>query len=351
MSLEVQKQVDEIRSQFCETYRAGEDLRGISSHTRLQGSDEATELKKLAQILAAHATKIGIVCEPSRFYDNLTPVAKELQEFAHSMFYLLSLLPLFYRDTRDLWAPFLLQRLDEKVLELLNGTSVLCNDIDAMLKDKNREKEDADRLRSIGMIWAACDHLQQLAEKQNFGLLGDCVHQSCSLVQDVLQDIDDWIADPELGHDFDLGKSDDEEEDDDESHNSDGGHSADEEQALSKMTDFIKQWSTKIKMIKLLLSSFAITISTNFYKSGDAKGSTLQELYELQKTVVAQVDELISDFFMSDATFDAAELRPTIETLNGFLGQMVKILKQLNKNDSKKSKWVEVWDAKYFQDE
>ncbi|SJM87059.1 uncharacterized protein ZBIST_3248 [Zygosaccharomyces bailii] len=344
MSQEVQKQVDDIRSQFCESYRNGKDLRGISSHTRLQDSDEPTELKKLAQIIAAHATKIGIVCEPSRFYENLKPLASEVQEFAHSLFYLLSLLPLFYHNDKDVWASFFLQRLDEKVLELLNGTSVLCNDIDAMLKDENREKEDADRLRSIGMIWAACDCLEKLADKRNFGLLGDAIQENCSLVQDALQDIDDWITDPQFGNEFDLEESEDEEEE----HES-AGPNDDDEEALIKMTHFIETWKIKIKMIKLLLSSFAKTISTNFYNSRHVKGSTLQELYDLQRSVVAQVDELISDFLMSDASFDAEELQPTIENLNGLLAKMVKILKHLNEKDVKKRKWVHVWETKYFE--
>lgn len=335
--------MDDIRSQFCETYRNGKDLRGISSHTRLQDSDEHTELKKLAQIIAAHATKIGIVCEPSIFYENLTPLAKELQEFAHSLFYLLSLLPLFYHDGQDVWASFFLQRLDEKVLELLNGASVLCNDIDAMLKDENREKEDADRLRSIGMIWAACDCLQKLADKRNFGILGDAIQENCSLVQDALQDIEDWIADPQFGNEFDLEESEDEEE-----HES-AGPNGDDEEALTKMTHFIETWKIKIKMIKLLLSSFAKTISTNFYNSKEVKGSILQELYDLQRSVVAQVDELISDFLMSDASFDTEELHPPIENLNGLLAKMVKILKHLNDKDVKKSKWVHVWETKYFE--
>lgn len=346
MSEEVQKHIDTIRSQFCESYQQASDLRGITSETQLQSSDELTELKKLAQINRAHATKIGIVCQPQRFYDNLSALSKELQEFTASLFYILSLLPLFYQDKKDRWAPFFLQSLDSKILELLSGSSVLCNDIDAMLKDDQREKEDRDRLRSIGMIWAACDSLHELAQRGQFHLLGDAVHQSCALVQDVLQDIEQWIADPELGNDFDLGDLEGSDDEKDESgSDGDGGN---DEVALQKMKDFVQGWQNNIKMIKLLLSSFAKSISTNFYNDRKTKGSILQKLYDLQKDVVAQIDELLSDFFMSDASFDPTEFESTIKRLNELLTQMVRIIRNLNKDDAKKSKWIDVWDNKYF---
>lgn len=346
MSEEVQKHIDTIRSQFCESYQQASDLHGITSETQLQSSDELTELKKLAQINRAHATKIGIVCQPQRFYENLNALSKELHEFTSSLFYTLSLLPLFHHDKKDRWAPFFLQGLDSKILGLLSGSSVLCNDIDAMLKDDEREKEDADRLRSIGMIWAACDSLYELAQRGQFHLLGDGVHQSCALVQDVLQDIEQWIANPELGNDFDLDDLEGSEDEQDAS-GSDGDN-GNKEVALQKMKVFVQDWQNNIKMIKLLLSSFAKSISANFYKDRKTKGSILQKLYDLQKDVVAQVDELLSDFFMSDASFDPVEFEPTIKKLNELLTQIVKILRNLNKGDSKKSKWIEVWDNKYF---
>lgn len=344
MAEEVQTHIDTIRSQFCDSYKEASDLHGITSDTRLQGSDELSELKKLSQINRAHATKIGIVCQPERFYDNLNALSNELQEFTASLFYTLSLLPLFYYDKKDRWASFYLEKLDFKILELLSGSSVLCNDIDAMLKDEQREKEDVDRLRSVGMIWAACQSLEELTGRGQLHVLGDGVHQSCTLIQDVLQDIEQWIANPEVGNDFELEDSEDEGNESHEQNVEDG----DEKIALQKMQKFIQDWQNKIKMIKLLLSSFAKSISTNFYKDHKTKGSVLQRLYDIQKDVVAQVDELISDFFMSDASFDSDEFEPTVKKLNELLFQMVKIIRTLNKDDAKKSKWIDVWDSKYF---
>lgn len=103
-------------------------------------------------------------------------------------------------------------------------------------------------------------------------------------------------------------------------------------------------------MVKLLLSSFAKSLATNVYNSKSTKASMLDKLHTLQLLIVEQLDEFLSDVFMSDASFEPADFKDNITALNDSLGQMVKIIKNLNTSDPKKLKWITVWENKYFQD-
>lgn len=339
----VQELVESIRSQFVEPYGDVQSLRNIKSTTNLKDSDPLTELLKLAQIIKAHSTKIGIVCQESKFFDNYPVVFKELQSFTNALFYLLSLLPLVHDDKTDTWTRYLAKKLDSLVLNLLSGVSSLCKEIERMIEEG--KGNDNNRLISVGSIWAACDSLAELAKKGNFKLLADSIRSSCDLVDDVVQDVESWLEDPQFGDELlvDDVESDEEKED---SEREDNGDAA---QALKKMEAFLIEWKTNLKMIKLLLSSFAKSLSTNVYNSKDTKASSLDKLHSLQSLVVEQLDEFLSDVFMSDASFDSKEFNGNIAALNESLGQMVGVIKKLNTSDPKKLKWINVWENKYFQ--
>ncbi|CCE93756.1 uncharacterized protein TDEL_0G03890 [Torulaspora delbrueckii] len=332
--------VESIKSQFIEPYKDVQSLREIKSTTSFKDSDPLTEIQKLSQIIKAHSTKIGIVCQPAKFFENYPVVFKELQNFTNSLFYLLSILPLIHNDKSDTWTSYLAKKLDSLVLNLLNGVSSLCQDIERMIEEG--KGDDNDRLITIGSIWAACDSLDELAKKGNFQLLADSIRSSCDLVDDMVQDVDSWLEDPQFGDelliDDDLSDEDDEEKEDDDA------------QALKAMEKFLIQWKTNLKMVKLLLSSFAKSLATNVYNSKSTKASMLDKLHTLQLLIVEQLDEFLSDVFMSDASFEPADFKDNITALNDSLGQMVKIIKNLNTSDPKKLKWITVWENKYFQD-
>lgn len=347
----VRELVGTIKSQFIARYKDDTSLHDITSTTNLKNSDPLTELQKLSQIIKAHSTKLGIICQPDRFFHNFPAVYKELQEFTNSIFYLLSLLPLFYRDESDTWPKFLLKKLDTYLLHLLSGISSLCNEIERMLEEGegtgNDKNEDDERLYSVGMIWTSCDSLDDLSKKGSFGLLGDNIRNSCDLVDDVLQDIDTWLEDPHFGNEFliddDFSDSGNEEEIEHKEGNKD------EIAALARMQSFVEKWKTNLKMVKLLLSSFTKSLSSSVYKSKDAKGSTLDDLYTLQLQIVEQIDEFVSDIFMSDASFLPSDFDENISLLNDSLAKMVRIIEKLNKSDPKRAKWIKVWENKYFE--
>ncbi|QLL35023.1 hypothetical protein HG536_0H03990 [Torulaspora globosa] len=331
--------VASIRDQFVLPYRDAAALKEIKSSTSFKDSDPLTEIGKLSQIIKAHSTKIGIICQPSKFFGNYPAVFKEFQSFANALFYLLSVLPLIHDG--DMWAMYLVQKLDSTVINLLNGVSQLCDGIDKMINEG--KGDDEDRLACIGILWTACESLEEIAKKGNFQLLADNIRNSCGLVDDVLQDVDSWLQDPHFGADLLI--------DDDFSDNEDresDKEGSDDEVALEKMAEFLKLWQTRLKMIKLLLSSFAKSMATNVYNAKNTKASILDKLNALQSLIVEQLDELFSDIFLSDASFSEDDFASSVSSLNDSLRHMVKVITKLNTSDAKKLKWIQVWETKYF---
>lgn len=344
----VKELVESIKSQFIDPYKDVASLHEITSTTNFKDSDPLSEIQKLSQLIKAHSTKIGIVCQASKFFHNYPAVFQELQGFTNAVFYLLSILPLFHHDKDDAWAEYMVKRLDSLILSLLKGVSALCDEMEKMFKEgeiASSEKSDNDRLFSIGVIWAACDSLEELAKKGNFQLLSDSIYNSCALVDDVLKDIDSWLMDPQFGDELLL----DEESSDSETEIKSGTPS-DEVLILKRMETFLIEWKTNLRMIKLLLSSFAKSLVSNVYNCKECKGSTLDKLDSLQLLVVERVDEFMSDVFMSDASFQKEDFNDDILSLDDSLSKMVKVIKKLNTRDPKKTRWIQVWENKYFQE-
>ena len=345
---ELKELAGSIKEQFVDPYKNDIGaLTKISSETKLQGSDPLTELEKLAKILKAYSTKLGIICEPSKLHGNYHAAYTELKNYADSLFYLLSLLPLFTREQGKLYASYLNEDVFTQVLGLLNGTEMLCDEICS--SSKENEGDNKDRLISVGIIWASCDELCDIAKGGNYGLLSKRIALSCGLVDDVLEDIHGWLEDPQLeGADDFLGDdldSIDELEDGVKKMGIDG----DDEEMIEIVKKFLSEWQTKIKMIKLLLSSFSKSITLTTGKNIPNLGSKLDELNKLHKQVILHLDELVSDVFMSGAAFDEDEMGPSIADLNDTLAKMVHMIKEISKQDPKKSKWIDVWNNKYFE--
>ncbi|CCD26757.1 uncharacterized protein NDAI_0I01880 [Naumovozyma dairenensis CBS 421] len=343
-----------IRSQFITPYKDNiEAIHAISSTTKLVDSSPLIELSKLSKIIKAQSTKIGIIVQPEKIIEsNLTAIYKEYKNLVESIFYLLSLLPLFYNDKHDTYAKFFLKKLDEPLLSLINALTLLVDETEINLKKEQNSNDtevvDKNRLISIGMIWSVCDTLDDLSKKGNFGLLGDYIKSSSNLVDDVLNDIDEWFEAPELGND-DAFFLDDESDSEEEQEVKGDKDDKEKEDALERMKVFLKEWQTNLKMIKLLLTSFNKSISMDTHKSKENNAGMLDKFQELHLELGKKIDDFISDIFMSDSSFQAENFDDTIQLLNSDLTKMVSIIKKLSKNDAKKSKWIEVWDTKYFK--
>ncbi|CCE63750.1 hypothetical protein TPHA_0F02700 [Tetrapisispora phaffii CBS 4417] len=350
-----------IRTDFVEPYQDDnlKRLHEISSTTDLSKSQSTPveELLKLSKLIKAYSTKVGIVCHPEKLLndDNDKAVFTELSNLTNTLFYFFSLLPLFYNDKKDSYAKFFIQHLDKDVLSLLNGLSKLVNDLISILEKENADgsKEDTDseslidsenRLLSIGIIWSACDSLTLLAEKNSVGILSDNIRTSCSLTDDILIDIEEWLEDPAIGYDMLL------EAEDEANEELDSDSDIDKEgEAIERIKAFLLTWQVNVKLIRLLLSSFTKSISDNSSKQViKYEGSALDKLQNLHVKTIEYLDELIADVFMSDTSFNPEEMDDVIARLNETLKQMLKIIKKINNTDAMKSKWVTVWENKYF---
>lgn len=341
------KVLDSIRTEFVNKYTTVEALHGISTTTKLQNSTEIEELIKLNQLIKARSTKIGILLDTKRFTpNNFKILHEELQGLAQGTFYLLSLLPLFYKDKNHEYPTFFINSMDHQIIQLLNNINLLCDEIALMLEDKEDEEttttegeEDNKKLIPIGLIWSTCDELLKLGEVKPQGLLSLKINGSIQLVDDVLLEVDEWLEEPGFGLDKDMLFS-DEEDDEDEV------NEEDEAESLKLFIPFMEGWKNKIKMIKLLLSSFSKSIKA--HKNIKDQAENLDKLEQLHQKITESLDVLISDVLMSSAGTKLKEFDEDIDDLNINLKNMIKVIKDLNKNDEKRNKWIQVWDTKYF---
>ncbi|SCV00614.1 LAMI_0G06216g1_1 [Lachancea mirantina] len=334
-----------VRSDFIDSYGTREKLHTLKAPPSLAKADPSDELEKLAKMIKAHATKVGIVCNPGKFDTNVSVALKEFQLFSNAIFYLLSLTSLFYQGKH---ADYLVDDLDASILGLLNGVQDLCTDVTSLLDGKglgSTTPTEADtRLTGVGKIWSTCDNLEQIAIKGNFGLLNGRISVSLKLINDSLSEVDEWLMEPELCEEDPFGLCD---ESDDEL----AAEKVEEQTEVPQgMIDFVQIWQKRLKLIKLLLSSFSKSISSNDYKNKQSDASKLSKLNVLHKSVVEQIDELISTVFMSGSSFDAEdeEIKEITDNLVTSLKRIVNIIKVLNKNDEKRGKWVEVWETNFF---
>lgn len=337
-----------LRSQFVDPYRNNKPaLRKLTSTTTLKDSTPLAELVKLSQLLRSYATKVGILLKPDKFVkENYGALYKELKQFVDCTFYYFSLLPLLYNDRKN--PEFLLDKCDGATFEFLSGVAVLCDQLKVLFSDgRGSPSDDDDRLKAIGMIWSSCDFMKLIGEKGGFGILADSIRGTIGLVDDVLNDIDEFMKNPSLGNelDFESGFSSEEEEQQESDVDEDGSTAV----ALERVKEFFTVWQTNLKMIKLLLSSFTKALVSNTYKTTNYRGSTLDELQKLHLKISEGIDDLIGDVLMADKDFDPDDYREQVETLNKSVARMVSVVKKLSGTDEKRSKWIEVWESKYFK--
>ncbi|CCC69883.1 hypothetical protein NCAS_0D03020 [Naumovozyma castellii] len=333
--------LESIKSQFIEPYQNKIDaIHNISTSTKLKDSTALLELSKLSQLIKSQSTKLGIVTQPENFNaKNYRAIYTELQELIKSIFYLLSLVPLFHKDPTHSFTKLFLKKLDAQLLALISSLSMLIDEISKKLEET---KSDENRLMAIGLLWSVCDSLNDLTKKGNFGLLRDYISDSASMVDDTLTDIKEWLDDPQLEDNF-FGDEEEEEEDANPSDNEE------DTKALERMEVFLKEWETNLKLIKLLLVSFKKSVSKTTYEATESNAVLLDEFQELHSQLGLHIDDFISGVFMSDASFQPNDFDEDIETLNKDLTQIVKIIREINKKDPANSKWIKVWETKYFK--
>ncbi|EHN01105.1 YLR287C-like protein [Saccharomyces cerevisiae x Saccharomyces kudriavzevii VIN7] len=335
--------LDSIEKQFLVPYEKQADLRKICSTTKLQDSTPIKELEKLASVLKAHCTKIGIVCKPGTFDRNHKAVFTEIQNFSKPLFYLLSLFPLFYNDKNC--PKYFTDQLDESTLQLLDGLRDFVAELQKRLKNEQDASLDKERLTSVGKIFNACDSLSNCSKVGPFGILANILKGNLAIMDDTLDEIKEWLEEPDFSAnstdiflDFENSESETEVNDEED---------FDQEKIYESIKSFFCGFARKIKLIKLLVSTFRKTLVSKDFKPKKNQASTLDSLHTSFKEVQLLLDEVVSTVQFEPRKFSAEEVK---EEQAGLSAVTKKALTQINKlyeGDAKRKKWIEIWETKF----
>lgn len=340
-----------IETEFLARYNDNlEAIHSIESKTKLQDSTPLIELSKLSKLLRSHSTKLGIILKPTTFKEtNYEATYKELKSLIDTTFYLFSLLPLFYNGKKH--TKLLLQKLDESMLKYLTSLKLLCQELESKFDNKEFDEE---RLTCIGMIWFCCDSWDEISSLKDLGILADSFKASSQLIRDVVEEVNEFLEDPEgnIGQKLDFLT------DDLDSIESDSVVVVQEQQEESpdKTTEdlveiilpIMKEWKRKVILIRTLFNSFRnIIVSKDPPKIYTIE--MLDDLNELHKSIAASADNLTCTIYMADETFTKEDIREEIEEINMKVKKMLSIIKNIKKRPGDKNEFVGVWESKFFE--
>lgn len=312
------------------------------------------ELVKVAKLIKAHTTKVGIIFEPSKLAQlsdaAYTTVSDLSKSFVLYMSVVAQLSPdkissLFYKEilisSHTLVSTAASLTAELKVLNDKSGKSS---------DDKNNTKVDV-RLVSVGKLWNACDELVKLVENGNLKFLEKKTRLQLSLIEDGLDEFSEWAENPEefdLVDPFGLDEfSEDDEEDGEDAEDAkvpvaDDGESSSSlaaEATMHKLSGFSKQWVQKFKLIKLLF------LSINKSLPSIVNGTDIDEIYNTESIISKEADLLIVELMMSHSlTEDVTEHSIAVDKA---CSKILSILKKANKNSDNKTKWCSSWEIKY----
>ena len=230
------------------------------------------ELDKLAKLIRAHTTKVGIVFKPETLIKSTDAAFNTLQKLSESLVLIISLVSqLKSKIISDMFYKEILN----SVRLLIESNSQFADELTTMELDTSEGSETQapashsengidGRLVSVGKIWSNCDALSKLVKDGELGVLSKKIKQSIILIEDGLDEFEEWAENPD---DFDMdddpfGFSDDESEEEDapptnEIPEKENGN----KEGKENLIEFSQLWLSKIKLIKLLLTSLTILIS------------------------------------------------------------------------------------------
>lgn len=322
----------------------------LSDIKAAQVTNPLEELTKLAKLIRAHTTKVGIVFKPETLSKETNAAYDTLLKLSESLVLIISILSQLKADEiSDMFYSEILHT----VGLLIESNSQFADELADMEARANQENENSEvskskneneidgRLVSVGKIWSNCDALTKLLNDGELGLLSKKIKQSITLIEDGLDEFEEWAENPD---DFDLdddpfGFSDDESEDDLDAPPVNNTTETEQTENNKVLVDFAQLWLSKFKLIKLLLIS--ITRSLPSVTSGDVINKT----YDNQRLIVHKIDKLIVDLMLNKEVDDECKL--TAEDIAKICYRLVKIVKDVNKSSENKVKWCVAWDSKF----
>lgn len=306
------------------------------------------ELDKLAKLIKAHTTKVGIIFKPETLVKGTDAAFSTLQKLSESLVLIISLISqlenkiistMFYKEILNsvrLLIESNIQFADELVTVEVNS-----GEEPQEVPESNDEDEIDGRLVSVGKIWSNCDTLSKLIKDGELGVLSKKIKQSIISIEDGLDEFEEWAENPD---DFDMdddpfGFSDDESDEAEVPPTNGTAEENGNKEEKEKLIKFAQLWLSKIKLIKLLLTS--VTRSLPSLTSGDV----INNIYEVQRLLVNKIDTLIVDLMLSKEI--AEEIVMNSKEITKMCNTLIKIVKDVNKSNENKVKWCVAWDSKF----
>lgn len=308
-------------------------------------ADPLEESTKLAKLIHAYVTKLGIIFKPPILDTAYNACYKELDIVLKSLILFVSLTKQINNGSR-LYSQLLTSAILSQCISIFEGYLELVGELELILNDDEINEDESNRLISVGKIWDSCDSLCELCKLGSSGLLKAKLKQTNYLIGDALEEYTGWIENPnnelqDNPFDLDLEINDDipsspkEDKTDDEDN---------ETKIDTEVLEFSEKWIKKLSLIKLLLSSLDKSIPSSKYNAKFSSGIDLLDKKRLKLS--EYIDDLVASVIY-DEDLDAAEKVAIL--LVKETNQIVEIVKKLNYNDEKKCKWLITWKIKFLE--
>lgn len=306
--------------------------------------DPLEELVKLIKLIRAHTTRVGIIFEPSKLKKQTDAAYNTVSELSKSFVLYMSALAqlspekisnLFYQEivkvSGDLVATA--SKFGEELKKL--------EELEADNEDEIKENEVNPRLVSVGKVWSLCDDIVKLILSGNLKFLELKTKMHLTLIEDGLDEFEEWTENPEDVGDDPFGFDDDFSDDEETKVPAADSEEEEEEPKEDKqaLVAYSKQWLQKLKFVKLLFLSINKSLPTI------PAGSDIDDIYRAESTILREVDKLIVDLMMNQVLDEDVEDHAS--NIDKACYRIVAIVRNASKNNEAKVKWCGSWETKY----
>ncbi len=318
----------------------------IDSSSTTDLKDPLNEIAKVASLIRAHTTKVGLVFKPpvhpNAANSTLNDVSKTL----------LLLVSLFNQIDEDKFSSALKTELKQYIIELLSTYSNLLKEAktldyvdDNTLKAETTSKkstkiqpEELDqvdiRLVSVAKIWRCCDKIESIEKLGISGIAKKSVLNYNELIDDALSELSEWVEDPTCSDDpFELAFTDDLEDEADED------KKIANEDNVKILLPHATNWTKKLKLLKILFSSI------NKRRIQQCSGTQINFILSQMDSLSASVD----DFVATILTHSIAELEDAEKSVFKIADNLVVYVTvdMTTKQEDGYTKWYNTWKEKF----
>lgn len=308
-------------------------------------SQPLDELPKLTSLINAHATKLGLIFKPTIAESTYKSCWSEIDSFLKYNAYLISLLNQI-KEERSIMSEVFTNELLQQGLLTLESSIVLVNELNKLVDEEKEEHDNTSsdqRLIGVGVVWESCETLSKTSKSGSSGVLRLKLKQTNKLVLDALDELKEWLENPTAGGGFDFDADDifglnDSPKTEDQQVTEE----SDAEPVDDEVLQYGVVWSTKIQLVKLLISLLDKSIPASKYNTKFAKG--LDVLNSTRLKINEFVDDLVACIVYDN---DIEGAKAASKSLTKEINQVVEVVRKLNNDDEKKCKWLDSWKVKY----